>query len=294
MMFLAEAQDVPLDETRVLLNSVLMFIIIVSAVFLGGKPFVWYIRTKEDEYDDILNRALLLDIPPRLMTVLTGLMVILFGFIFYLLFRGSMLAMFLAGLGGFFVTPAFIRYLRRRRLKKLEDQLVSGIQSLASGVRAGLNLVQSMQMVARDAPSPIRQEFAHMVREYEYGISLDLAMNNAAERIGSANYRLLFSALLTHRERGGNLGETLDDIAASIREIQRLEGRVQTLTAQGRATARWLGILPGAVLIFLYIFRQEDTLSLFTEPVGNIILGSIFIMNVIGFVWIRKIMDIDL
>ena len=74
----------------------------------------------------------------------------------------------------------YIRWLTRKRLRKLENQLVGAVQTLASGVRAGLNLVQAMQMVSRDAPIPIKQEFAHLVQEYEYGIPLDDAMNNAA------------------------------------------------------------------------------------------------------------------
>jgi tight adherence protein B len=292
-MILAES-PAPVDQSTTIIYSIVMFVIIISAVWLGAKPLMWYIFTKEREYDDILNRSLLLDIPPRMMTVMTGLVVIMFGYIGFALFRGSVTALIVAGAFGFVLPPIVTQFLRRRRLKKLEDQLVAGIQSLASGVRAGLNLIQSMQLVSRDAPNPLRQEFAHLVREYEYGLSIDEAMSNATDRIGSSSYRLLFSALHTHRERGGDLGETLDEIAASIREIQRLEGTVQTLTAQGRATARWLGAMPGAVLIFLYIFRKEDTMTLFTEPSGNIILGLVFMANVIGFYWIRKIMDIDL
>lgn len=287
-----------LSEFKVVtINSTLIFLMVASAVFLGARPLLWQLRQKEREYDDTLNRVLLLGIPPKVIFVLTAVSVLLFGFIGFAIFRGGtrgMMAMFVLGAFGFMFPTFLIRRLRRKRQEKLEDQLVGGIQSLASGVRAGLNLVQGMQMVSRDAPAPLRQEFSHMVREYEYGLSLDVAMENAAARIGLPNYRLLFSALLTHRERGGNLGETLDDIAASIREIQRLEGRVQTLTAQGRATARWLGALPVAILIFLYIFLREDTLSLFREPVGNVILATAFVLNIISFLWIRKIMDIDL
>ncbi len=287
-----------LSEFKVVtINSTLIFLMVASAVFLGARPLMWQLRQKEREYDDTLNRVLLLGIPPKVIFVLTAVSVLLFGFIGFAIFRGGargMMAMFVLGAFGFMFPTFLIRRLKRKRQKKLEDQLVGGIQSLASGVRAGLNLVQGMQMVSRDAPAPLRQEFAHMVREYEYGLSLDVAMEKASVRIGLPNYRLLFSALLTHRERGGNLGETLDDIAASIREIQRLEGRVQTLTAQGRATARWLGVLPVAILIFLYIFLREDTLSLFREPVGNVILATAFVLNIISFLWIRKIMDIDL
>jgi tight adherence protein B len=205
----------------------------------------------------------------------------------------SLLGMAAGALLGVFLPGVVMKMLRRRRLNRLEAQLVNGIQTLASGVRAGLNLVQSMELVARDGPIPLRQEFAHMLREYEYGVSLEDAMNNAALRIGSGDFRLLFAALLTHRERGGDLGETLDRIAESIREIQRLENRVKTLTAQGRATARWLGAMPGVVLVILYFIVQDDVKRLFVEDVGKLLLLIIVVLNVLGFLWIRKIVSID-
>ncbi|MBL7134915.1 MAG: type II secretion system F family protein, partial [Phycisphaerae bacterium] len=187
-----------------------------------------------------------------------------------------------------------LKYLTYKRLNKLEAQLVPGIQTLASGVRAGLNLVQAMGLVAEEGTVPLRQEFRHLLREYEFGISLEDAMDNASDRIGSGDFTLLFAALQTHRERGGNLGETLDRIGESIREIQRLENRVKTLTAQGRATARWLGAMPVVVLLIMYfLVDREGVKALFTEDMGNVILFGIIVLTVLGFLWIRKIVAVD-
>jgi tight adherence protein B len=161
-------------------------------------------------------------------------------------------------------------------------------------VRAGLNFVQAMELIAHDGPVPLRQEFAHMLREYEYGLAMEEAMNNAAVRIGSGDFRLLFSALLTHRQRGGDLGDTLDRIADSIREIQRLESRVQTLTAQGRATARALGAMPAIVLAILYfLVDKKGIVDMFTYTSGKLLLAMMLLLNIMGFLWVRKIMDID-
>ena len=279
--------------SRQMIGSVVMFLAILAAVAIGARPLIQTIRQKEAGYDQILNRALLLNIPPRVVTVLMFLAMFVMGATGYLLLS-SLVAALLLGTVGLMVPGFIIRILRTKRQVKLEEQLVAGIQMLASGVRAGLNLVQSMQMIARDAPNPMRQEFAHLVQEYEYGIPLDQAMHSAAVRVGSSDYQLLFAALHTHRERGGNLGETLDRIAESIREIQRLEGRVKTLTAQGRATARWLGAMPGVVMGILYLIEPEGVEMLFTETVGNILLAIVVVLNVIGFLWIRKTMDIDI
>ena len=282
------------DATRLFVGSVVIFIAVIAAVWVGLNPLLKLIARKEKEYGFILRNSLMLDIPPRLVTILTVTMMVLLGFIGYSALGGSLIGTVLAGSVGILLPGAVIRILRRRRVNRMEEQLVGGVQMLASGVRAGLNLVQSMQMIARDGTEPLRQEFAHLIREYEYGLPLDEAMQNAAKRVGLPDFELLFAALHTHRERGGNVGETLDRIAESIREIQRLENRVQTLTAQGRATARWLGAMPAVVMIILYFIDSAGVMKLFTEGTGKFILATVIVLNIFGFLWIRKIMAIDI
>jgi tight adherence protein B len=277
-----------------IINSAVMFLAVGAAVFIGTNPLLAWIRQREREYGSILQRSLLLEFSPRLVSVLTGATMLLLGGAGYALLRGSLIALFAGWTVGLLMPGWLIRYLKAKRLRKLEQQLVSGVQTLASGVRAGLNLIQSMQLIARDAPRPLRQEFAHLIREYDYGVPLDQAMDNAAQRIGSGDYRLLFHALHTHRQRGGDLGETLDRIAKSIREIQRLENKVRTETARGRATARWLGALPLAVLGVLYLIVPEDMIHLFTTDIGKWILAAVILFNLVGYLWIRKIMAIDI
>jgi tight adherence protein B len=283
------------DASMVVLSSLFFFGSTTAIVFMAWRPVAQWLTIQEAQYDRVLRKQLLLDVPPRLATVLGFVLMGTMGVLGYLIVKsliGSLLGVLLAV---FF--PAFIlRYLRLRRLDKLEDQLVGAIQSLASGVRAGLNLIQAMDLVAKDGPDPVRQEFGHLLREYEFGMSLEDAMDNAIYRIGSSDYRLLFTALLTHRERGGDLGETLDRIADSIREIQRLENRVETLTAQGRATARALGMFPIIILGAMYMLGigRQAVVDLFHEPAGLGLLAIIAGLNLIGFLWIKKIVSVDL
>ena len=291
MIFLAEA--VAANWMVAILFNVLIFAAVFGAVMIGARPLRQLVRRQEEYYESVLRDKLLIDVNPRSATVLTGIGIVVLGLIGYAVTRSDVGA--IGGLAVGFVLPyAVLYYLRRKRLRRLEDQLVSGIQTISSSVRAGLNLVQAMEMVARDGPVPLRQEFTHLLREYEFGVPLDEAMANAAGRIGSSDFRLLFSALQTHRERGGDLGETLDRISASIREIQRLEKRVETLTAQGRTSARWLGAMPAAVLLILYFINSESVLSLFRDDLGKAILMVIVGLNVVGFLWIRKIVAIDI
>ena len=273
--------------------SAVLFALTAAAVIVAYHPLGALIARQERLFALVLGQQLLMNVSPRAVTALTALaMAVLAGL--GILMTGSVYG----GVGGVVVGAllpgAVLRGLRRRRVLKLEAQLVSGLQTLASGVRAGLNFVQAMQLVARDGPTHLRQEFAHLLREYEYGLSLEDAMNNAAVRIGSSDFRLVFSALLTHRERGGDLAATLDRIGEAIREIQRLESRVKTLTAQGRANARFLGLLVLGTMGIYYLIDPSGVRQLFSDDFGKLILLAIGALVLGGFLWIRKIIDIDI
>ncbi len=288
------ASPAPASETVwPVVVAVLIFLSVAGVALAWAEPFRRFILRREDYYDRVLRGSLLVDISPRTVTVLCFGVIVLLAMIGYAL-SGNIFVGVIAGAVGAFSPWAALRFLKARRLYRLEEQLVGGIQTLTSGVRAGLNLVQAMDLLARNDVKPIREEFAHLVREYEHGISLEQAMANASKRIGSGNYRLLFAALLTHRERGGDLGGTLDRIADSIREIYRLEKRIETLTAPNRTAARWMGAMPAVILCILYFIDPVGVKMLFTEEAGKLVLLAIVLLNVVGFLWIRKIVAIDI
>jgi len=282
----------PVDWTWRIVTSAVIFLGVAVAVSLGARPFLQAVMRQEAMYNRVLRGKLLIDVKPRTATFMSGASVLFFTLLLWAMMGwiGGLIGVAIGAL----VPYGTLKYLAYRRLTKLEAQLVPGIQTLASGVRAGLNLVQAMQLVADEGTVPLRQEFRHLLREYEFGISLEDAMDNAADRIGSGDFTLLFAALQTHRERGGNLGETLDRIGESIREIQRLENRVKTLTAQGRATARWLGAMPIVVMLIMYfLVDPEGVKSMFTTDMGNVILFAVALLTFLGFLWIRKIVAVD-
>lgn len=279
--------------TQIVLSSIVLFLCVGLATYVGIPPLRRVLLAREAKYKDVLQGRLLMDVQPRMVSVLTGIASGLLALCAYGV-TGSLIFAALAACGGMFLPTMAMKMLRERRLQKIDAQLLVGISTLSSGVRAGLNMVQAMEMLASEGPTPLRQEFAHLVREYEYGLPLEEAMNNAVERVGSGDFALLVSAMMTHRERGGNLGETLDRIAASLREIQRLEARVKTLTAQGRANARFLSGLVVLVLVFLFAFDAGNMGMVLKDDFGKLILGGILLLMGLGFLWIRKIIDIDI
>jgi tight adherence protein B len=194
----------------------------------------------------------------------------------------------------YFILAMLVRHLVTRRKARLEAQLVDGITAMASGVRAGLTLIQSMELLERNSAGAIKQEFGQLLREYHMGLDLNQCMRNASNRIGLGNYRLLFTAIEMHRLRGGDTGESLDRIAESIREIQRLEGKLDAVTAEGRFQAIMMACIPFVVLGIYWFIDPQGVAMLFREPLGRLLLLFALGMVVTAFLWIRRIMAIDI
>ncbi len=276
-----------------LLISVLMFASVVMLVQFGAQRAGALWRRFEERYDHVLNKQLLLSIAPRTAMVLTVIEVLGAGLILGVVLNGVFWFVIGAGLG-LAVPHVLLRHLETKRRERLEEQLVDGITTMSAAVRAGLNLVQSIELIKQNHAAPMRQEFEELLKEYELGVDLNQALMNTSNRIGSSYYRLWFGAIAAHRERGGDVGESLDRIADSIREIQRLEGRLRALTAQGRNQAWMMALMPVVILLILYMIAPQDTSRLFSEPVGRLLLLMAAGLIAIAITWIRRIMSVDI
>lgn len=265
---------------------------ILLMVRYGYTPGKAWIDKQQLYYDRVLCRQLLLDVDPR-----TAVWAHIAGVVFIVLIgvylTGVLIGLVLAAISA--LVPYFIiRHLETKRRFRLEVQLVDGLASMASGVRAGLNLVQSMQLLVQNQNGPIEQEFGQILREYEMGMDLNQAMRQASDRIGSQLYRLTFTAIEMHRLRGGDSGESMDRIAESIREIQRLEGKLDAITAQGRVQANMMAIMAVVIIVMMLVIFPDDTMMLFTTTEGRIILLVATGLITAGYFWIKKIMQVDI
>lgn len=276
--------------------AILIYCLTFAAVFIavnyGWRTILAWWRRQEYHYDHILNFHLLMNVNTRLVMILTVVGIAMFAGLGFL--AGGLVFFFPALLIGIVAPWIIMRHFDQKRKERLNLQLIDGITSIASGVRAGLTLVQSMEVLVTTHQKPIKQEFEQLLKEYQMGLDLNQAMRRTADRIALPNYRLLFTAIEMHRLRGGNTGESLDRIAESIREIQRLEGKLDAITAQGRYQAWFIAASPFLLLFIYSLMERESVNMLFTEPVGRVILlicgGLVFA----GFLWIRRIMRVDI
>lgn len=207
----------------------------------------------------------------------------------------------LVGLFIGFMLPRF--WLGRRkssRIKAFNKQLPDTITLIANALRAGSSFLQAIELVVREARPPISTEFGRVIREVNLGLSFDVALENMVRRVRSDDLELMATAIAIQHTVGGNLAEILDSIAFTIRERVRIKGEINTLTAQQRLSGYVVGFLPIGLAGFLFIaapqFMQpmfDDRVSLGGLPGGVVILIFGGIMMFIGFMFIRRIVDIE-
>lgn len=195
-----------------------------------------------------------------------------------------------------FCLPWFIlRRLAEQRSEQIEDQLADAMVNLSSAVRAGLSLAQAMEILARQCPPPISQEFMQLYGEYQMGKTLEVVLKEAKQRLESENFALFAAAVDASRQSGGRLNETIERIAHSVRELQRLERKVKSETAQARKSAVYMALAPLGILMLYYFFLDaEATSQLFTTVPGQIILAAAAVLNIVAYLWARVILSPDI
>lgn len=186
-----------------------------------------------------------------------------------------------------------LRRLAERHRQKIEDQLADSMVTMANAVRAGLSLVQSLEILAAQCPKPINAEFYQIVAEYKLGKTLERTLIEAKQRLRSENFALFAAALLASHESGGRLNETVERIAQSVLELQRIERKVQSETAQARKSAVYMAVAPLFILIAYFFVDPVNTRLLFTEILGQLLLGVALVLDVIAYLWARVILNPD-
>lgn len=264
---------------------------IAAVVWAGADTYRLWLESLEADFRDKLRR---LRIKPRnLRAYLVGWLVLVFGVFLAFWVLGNM-----AVLGGaicvlLICLPWYlIRRLAQQRAEKIEDQLADAMVSLSSAIKAGLSLAQAIEILAQQTPRPICQEFSQMHGEYQLGKPMQRCLVETKERLHSENFALFAAAMEASRESGGRLNETVDRIAHSVRELQRLERKIRSETAQARSSAVYMALAPLAILaMYYFVIDRENTERLFTTVPGQIMLCTALVLNVIAYLWARAILN---
>jgi tight adherence protein B len=215
------------------------------------------------------------------------------GVLAYLIMHQNLFLTFGGLVLGFFLPRFYVKYLQGKRLKDFNNQLGDAINLLANGLRSGYSLLQAMDAVGREMSPPMSEEFQRVVREIGLGLSNERAMNNMLRRIPSDDLDLMITAVNVQHEVGGNLAEILETISHTIRERIRIKGEIKVLTAQGMISGYVISFLPVGLGLVLFAMNPNYMGAMFKEPCGWAMVAVGVVMTTIGFIAIRKIVNIE-
>jgi tight adherence protein B len=181
---------------------------------------------------------------------------------------------------------------RKRRLKAFGAQLPDALEMLSRTLRAGQSLAFGFNMVSSEMPPPISKEFGRVFEEQNLGIPFDETLRGMTERIPNLDLKFFVTALILQRQTGGDLAEILDKIGSLIRDRFRIWGQVQALTGEGRLSGVVLMALPFVLFAAVYQLNPDYIMLLFRDPMGTKMLVIAVIMQIVGALVIRKIVNI--
>lgn len=188
---------------------------------------------------------------------------------------------------------AYLKAKERAYMEKFKEQLPEALDLLSRAMRSGHALSSGLTMIAEESGEPIKSEFAAVVDQLKLGLSLQEALDNLCERLPDTDLRFFAISVVLQKETGGNLTEVLDNIGRLIRERIQFKRHVQTLTAEGKLSARILTLLPVAMFAYIYFVNYDYISLLWTAKEGYIMLTGGILLQVIGAVIINKIVKIE-
>jgi len=190
--------------------------------------------------------------------------------------------------------PPFVyRTMRKKRLKRFEQQLPDGLTMISGAMRAGASLSIALESLVKEQPAPLSQEFELFLKEQRLGVDFELSLKNMLERVPLPDFNMLVTALLINKEVGGNLAETMETLADTLRKKAMMEGKIDGLTAQGKLQGIVMSGLPIFLGFVLNFIEPEAMSKLWTTTIGWIVLTLIIIMEALAYFTINKITSID-
>ena len=180
-----------------------------------------------------------------------------------------------------------------KRRKDFVNQLGDMLSMVASALRAGFSFVQAVEIVSKEMAAPMSVEISKLIREINVGVPMETALEDINRRVECPEFELITTAVLIQRQVGGNLAQILDNISDTINERIRMKREVLALTAQGRMSAVVMALLPIALAAFLFSMHHDYFDPLLESPMGKVAIGIALLMELLGYLVIKRIVDID-
>jgi tight adherence protein B len=206
---------------------------------------------------------------------------------------GNIIIFIIGGVIGYMSPRIWISNKRKKRILSFNEGLPDMITTIIGSLRSGYSFSQAMKTVSEECESPIKEEIIVLLKEMSYGVTMEEALGSLNQRMPSNDLELMIQAILIQRQVGGNLSNVLEIIVKTIRERNKLERQVETLTAQGRLSGRVIGVLPVILGFVIYIINPEYMTAFFSNGLGRIAIGVGVLFGMLGFAMINKLTKIE-
>lgn len=205
---------------------------------------------------------------------------------------GNIIFVLMLLLLGLLAPPLYVNRKRTRRVELFEQQLIDAISIMSSCLKAGLTFQQALVSISTEMPNPISEEFGRVVKELKLGSSIETSLTRLSDKIGSQNFMMIVSAILIQRQTGGNLSEILTNISGTIKERFKIKNEIKVLTATARTSGMVVGLMPLVIILVFLLFNPDYVTIFFKSNLGIAMIVIAIIMEIIGFLIIRKIVNI--
>ena len=281
-------------------EGMVLAIVFLSVVVFTSLGVVLFSRgwdSYEERYLEDAGRsmeAMFLTIPPQVLIYLSSLLFFLVTVGLSMAMGGAMLLPGLLGLCAAGMPRTMLKRLKKNRETKFRQQLLPALQGLSNNLKAGFSLPKSWEQIANESINPMKQEVRILLQEIRLGSSMEEAVDSLYERLPSEDLALVATAVHIAGKVGGNLPAIFSNLENIIRERSRIEGKIGSMTGQGRFQAIVVALLPALLVVALSYINPEFMKPLFSTTAGWVIITFVFLLDFIGYWMIQKIVGIDI
>lgn len=272
--------------------------VFIFVMLWAEKSISWLHKRSLGQRDEVIRILRLMgnDVDEKKVTILILLMSFGVGALVFLALWPSVLMGFIFGcsitVAGWQLPLLLVRLIYEQRCTRFVDQMVDGLTIMANGIKSGSNPQESMKRVVEIMGNPISQEFAQVLYQMQVGDSFESALNDLGQRIPRPDVQMFVTAINILKETGGNLAETFQTIVLVIRERQKVEKKIQALTAQGLMQGIIVTMIPFLLMIVFLVIDPGFIKPMFNTTLGLVLLFLMLGLQIIGGIVIKKLVSI--
>lgn len=272
--------------------------IFIFVLLWSERSIAWLHKRSLGQRDEVIRilRVMGVDVQEKKVTILILLMSFGIGALVFLAFWPNVMMGFFFGasitVAGWQLPLLLVRMIYEKRCSRFVDQMVDGLTIMANGIKAGSNPQESMKRVVEIMGNPISQEFSQVLYQMQVGDSFESALNDLGNRIPRPDVQMFVTAINILKETGGNLAETFQTIVLVIRERQKVEKKIQALTAQGLMQGIIVTMIPFILMGVFLLVDPTFIKPMFSTTLGLVLLFVMLALQVIGGVIIKKLVTI--